>query len=383
MSEASIFDRAHDALDVGQLVGGKSGAGWARLKGKTPCPICSGIGDFSFTRAKWKCHRSGERGSALDLQALLWGVDAFEAACRVLNLDADEQRKLYGRGRSERSERPRASAKGRARPVVTTAAAIDGDVAAVIAHVKRQLRLGNGSVLERYLAARGLPSAWAAQIWFCPDAPYESDALYGRGRSFPAMVCFPEVDGARTGGVHLTYLREDGRGKAPVRDREPAKKMWGPQLDAHGRAGGLKLIAPQDGGLLCVAEGIENALSCAFAAGPGAGAFAAGSLDRLQGGMALNRWGQTDWRAPAPADDRPAATMRHKGPVLICVDADMSALVLQRGTRFERTIAPERRAQVSGLLAGHWWRKAGATEIRVLTPPNGKDANDVIRERAA
>lgn len=25
----------------------------------------------------------------------------------------------------------------------------------------------------------------------------------------------------------------------------------------------------------------------------------------------------------------------------------------------------------------------GATEIRVLTPPKGKDANDVIRERAA
>lgn len=380
MSPPSIFAQANDVLDVGALVGQASGEAWRHLR-KAPCPICQGLGDFSFKRTAWRCHRSGERGSALDLQAAAWGCDAFEAACRVLGLDIEQARKEY----AQRKGPARAPAQKPAPKVAPTprAAPIDDDVSGVVARVRADARSGAGTLVECYFASRGLPRRFAALVWFTPDAPYDIGALYGRGRSFPAMVCFPEVDGRQTGGVHLTYLRPDGAGKAELRAREPAKKMWGPQTDAQGRPGGMRLLTPASFQLLCVAEGVENALACATAGGDGVGAFATGSLDRLQGGMALNRWRRIDWRAPAADPDKPAATMRHKGPVLICTDSDMSPLIINRGTRFEQTISSERRAAVSGVLAGHWWRRAGAADVRVLTPPKGKDANDVIREQRA
>ena len=397
MSGRSIFDRANAVLDVGELIGVPARSGWTQPKGRAPCPVCGGLKCFSFKRDRFKCHRDGAGGGALDLAALIWGLSPFEAACRALNLDPTEERKAYaaetkGGGARKRTHAASTQVVSRQPPRGSSETpAIDAEIAEVIARVRAQARSGAGTLVERYFESRALPARFAGLLWFVESAPYDKGALWGRGRSFPAMLAYPEVNGVRTGGIHLTYLRADGAGKAELREGEKAKKMWGPQSDALGRPGGFPLMIPRAGRLLCVAEGIENALACAHAAGGGSGAFAAGSLNRLQGGMALNRFGRTDWRRPAPDPEKPAATMRHKGPVLICVDADMKPLTFTRkrtrdGEVIETEVliaSPERRAQVSGLLAGHWWRCAGASDVRVLTPPKGKDANDVVKERAA
>ena len=54
-----------------------------------------------------------------------------------------------------------------------------------------------------------------------------------------------------TGGIHRTYLLDDGSGKAP-----PGKKMLGPVA-----GGSVRLSAIGDDGHLGIAEGIETALA--------------------------------------------------------------------------------------------------------------------------
>jgi hypothetical protein len=385
-----LFIRARAKLDVGEFVGVKSSAAkWTQLRGvKRPCPICDGHDCFSFKPSGWRCHATGEKGDVIDFAARSWGVSPFAAACRALGLDEAEQRKAYAQDKAPRD------VKRAAKPVVRKAAqvdAIDRDVEAVIDRIALTLVNGAGTLVEDYLASRALPRAFARHALFCADAPYDMGAAFGRGRSFSAMVFFVEHGGVKTGGLHVTYFDPAVREKsltpslrpAALKDGEPRKKMWGPQKSASGLHAGIVLIRPEPGALLCVAEGVENALAMCAIAGHGAGAFAAGSLNRFQGGMAQTPWGAVDWLRPAPDPEQPAASMRHRGPVLLGTDGDMKPITVNRGSRWERVIDPARRQQVSGVLAAYWWKRAGATDVRVLTTPAGKDANDVLREAAA
>jgi len=72
-------------------------------------------------------------------------------------------------------------------------------------------------------------------------------------------------------GVHLTFLRPDGLGKAPI---QPSKIMIAQSI-------GLPIVVapPNDGLGLVIAEGIEDALSAHAATG--LGAWAAGSAGRM------------------------------------------------------------------------------------------------------
>jgi hypothetical protein len=378
-ADADIFARARKSVDVGGVLGVAVSGGWRRLK---LCPFCKGRDDFSYRADAYKCWKCGEHGDQIDLYAKLNTLSRFEAACKLVGADLGDERKAYAAAQGKAPAAKRAAAR---RPLTLPSPPRGGEgVENVIAEIKRKVRRADGTIVERYLESRGLPGAFARFVHFCPDAPYDVSATWGRGRRLPAMVCVVEVDWAPTGGLHCTYLREDGRGKADtLRPGENLKKMWGPQ-SAGGRPGGLVLVRPaSEAAVLCVAEGVENALTLAAAIGDGAGAFAAGSLDRFQGGMGKTAWGRTDWRAPFPDPNAPAATIRHKGPVLLGVDSDMKALTIEEGTRFERVITPERRAQISGVLAAHWWRKAGASGVSVLAPPAGRDWNDLVREEAA
>ena len=92
-----------------------------------------------------------------------------------------------------------------------------------------------GTPAETYLQGRGLSDPG------CPDLLFHPDLTDYEGcRGWPGMVARPrDVSGEPVGGIHRTFLLDDGSGKAP-----PGKKMLGadrgrlrpPEPDRHGRS---------------------------------------------------------------------------------------------------------------------------------------------------
>ncbi|MCA3371715.1 MAG: toprim domain-containing protein [Roseomonas sp.] len=126
-----------------------------------------------------------------------------------------------------------------------------------------------GSLAENYLRSRGLDVPDTADLEFHPDLPdFETK------RGWAGIVgLVRKGDGGPTGGIHRTFLLDDGSAKAP-----PGKKMLGPV------AGGAVRLAPfpQDG-RIGVAEGIETALSAqAIFSVPTMAALSADGLRRWQ-----------------------------------------------------------------------------------------------------
>ena len=121
--------------------------------------------------------------------------------------------------------------------------------------------------LKRYFERRGFGSITDAtlkgmrSVRFHPELPYYDSEMNLVGR-FPAMVCAVR----RSDGGHVTchrlYLSPDGR-KAPV--EEPKKMaMVADGMTVSGCA--IPLARPRNG-VVCVAEGIETALSVTEALG--------------------------------------------------------------------------------------------------------------------
>ncbi|SNS34105.1 MULTISPECIES: toprim domain-containing protein [unclassified Azospirillum] len=104
-----------------------------------------------------------------------------------------------------------------------------------------------GTVAEAYLRSRGLMAPGS------PDLLFHDDLTdYDSARGWPGMVALVrDGTGQPTGGIHRTFLLEDGSGKAP-----PGKKMLGPVADGH-----VRLVPLSADGHLGVAEGIETALA--------------------------------------------------------------------------------------------------------------------------
>ena len=126
-----------------------------------------------------------------------------------------------------------------------------------------------GTVAEAYLGSRGLKVPDTSDLLFHPDL-----TDFETRRGWPGMVAVAR-DGAGepTGGIHRTYLLDDGTAKAP-----PGKKMLGPI------AGGAVRLAPMpEDGRIGVAEGIETALSAQAILGvPTMAALSADGLRRWQ-----------------------------------------------------------------------------------------------------
>jgi phage/plasmid primase-like uncharacterized protein len=134
----------------------------------------------------------------------------------------------------------------------------------------RALRLWNrgqpcaGTPAAAYLAGRGLPAlAASSALKFVSSCPHPN------GAKLPAMVAlFTDAAGNPT-GIHRTFIRADGAGKAAV---EPAKATLG------GTWGSAIRLAPLAAEIV-VGEGIESAASAGLIFGlPAWAAFSAGNL---------------------------------------------------------------------------------------------------------
>ncbi len=107
-----------------------------------------------------------------------------------------------------------------------------------------------GTPAQTYLESRGIVGLRFAKMQntlrFHPSALHSPSGLH-----LPAMLAQIRGPKGEALGLHRTYLRADGKGKADV---APAKMMLGPS------AGGAVRFGP-DSGVIALAEGIETALS--------------------------------------------------------------------------------------------------------------------------
>lgn len=276
-----------------------------------------------------------------------------------------------------------------------------------------------GSLVEQYLRSRGIVSAASGimgVVRFHPRCPV---ALWRRWESpaearltAPAMVApifrITGPKGARMGriqGVHVTYLRPDGRGKAqlpPWQDRKtgqwnqrPSRKIFGEaKLGAVPVAATLAQADALPGmdwldhgdGVLVVGEGLESTLSlCARTPGWRA-ALAALSLGNLQG-EAIADGPRIDGAPSLPLHAlRPqpgtGLVLDDAGRVLIGVDADMAGLKDRRvqdrprAAPCRRDLSGAERTRICAELACAAWRRAGADHVAFAAPRAGHDFND-------
>ncbi len=397
-----LFDRARDAVscrDVAErrVVLRKKGTAW-----RGECPL-SGCGANSKgdpfvvldDGRRWKCWSCDPRGGDVcDLEHKLFssGSDSL----------ADAARRLVGgevRQESEASRARRALERARAEAEAMKSAAWKAELSA---RLWREAVPAIGTPVETYLKARGIFGPVAARalalLRFHPRAYHSGHPELGV--FLPAMVALITTEFGATGGVHVTYLAPDGRGKT---HRSPAKRMWGPQgvVTGVGEAavavpGGIWLTRPDAPGLLVVAEGIENALSAAIIVAGELSlpvrAAAAGSLDRLQGQEFVDAEGARDVWKPQGDPARPPFTWPEDpaapwGRVAIAVDPDMSPVAVMgrsgrgRLTPFQRDA--KARAFVSATLAASAWKGrlaiGSTTTVGAIQPPAGIDFNDHLR----
>lgn len=377
----ALFDTARQ-VDLAQVAGVPLFRVGQRFRGE--CPVCGASkgkragGAFWVypTTGRWGCFSGGGEcsagGDAVRLEQLLRGGSPREAAERLVGpapkaVDAARGPSPVARSSAMPPDAPRSSMADR---------------------LWSEARRAGATLAQDYFASRGL-SGWAA-TWSLASLRFHPHAFWGvddsGGRiTAPAIVARVASPAGLTGGVHVTYLAPDGRGKARL---DPAKRMWGPQKDGAGRPGCAWLIGPEGEGPLIVAEGIESAVSAALIYGRKCRLAAALSLEALQGGWLPDRFGRYDPDSVRADPDRPGFTWPDPadapfGEVLVAVDRDMKPITVKArgpdGRAVRRRLDAEARARICAGLAEQHWRSAGASAVRAIAPPAGRDFNDHLR----
>jgi hypothetical protein len=219
-----------------------------------PCPHCDGCSRFSVNpgKAVFLCRGCKAGGSgAIDLKIFVSGCSfpqAIEALTGEPMPSADEARA--------------AAAKRHAQEKATQAGQIE-----TARWLWEQRRAPQGTVVERYLAARGYTGRIPATLAYLPargDYPPALIAAFALPIELDGELRAPRNDDVRA--VHITRLLPDGSD----RRRDAAAKI------TIGAPLGFPIaIAPVTDGLsLALCEGIEDALAYRAA---GFGAWAAGS----------------------------------------------------------------------------------------------------------
>lgn len=112
-----------------------------------------------------------------------------------------------------------------------------------------------GSPVEPYLANRSIAGAISDAIRFAPAAPLS----YNGRTTAPAMVAIVIGPGNTPCGLHVTFIKPDGSGKA---DMANPRRMFG---DMRGAA--VRFAPVPADGVLGVSEGLETGLSYSLMTG--------------------------------------------------------------------------------------------------------------------
>lgn len=299
----------------------------------------------------YHCFGCGAHGDVIRL--LMHERDiAFTAAVELLSGEtgispwsADEELRRRVAAR-EKAERERAAAE-RAQSITDAIA------------IWRSCRCATGTLVEDYLVSRRIDPARFDGV---PVTIRFHPALYLAREDYrPAMVAAVQDPSGRVTGVHRTYLRPDGKGKAEI---ERPKRMFGICW------GGAVRLGPAAEHMR-IGEGIETCASVAHALGSPLGIWAALSLGNIAGAGDDNFWGEDHPDRPGvrlpvtePDFDRPGLILPSLCKRLtICEDADnkdpaAAEALYQRATaRYEEDDIAVDRAR----------------------PPAGMDFNDLLR----
>lgn len=374
-----LFDKAKERGDI-ESVYARLGL---KLRGKPSdrrgdCPFCGGKAprfSMNVDKGVFHCKSCGKGGDVIALEQKVGGGSLREAAERLAG-DISVPEPAHIREARERRAREREQQVIRGQEYKARRAA----------DLWRTACAAKGTLVETYLRSRGLHGPWLSaaleQLRFSPAVHHSGEA--GGSRGAPAMVGLRVAPAGPTGGVHITYLRADGRGKAAL---DPAKRMLGAG-DRDGVPGAVWLTAPTAEGPLVVGEGIESTVSAAILLGVWPCRMVATlSLEAMQGGWATDKWDRVNVDLPRADLERKAFTWPEPengwGQVLIAVDRDMNPVTRRvrkpMGGTMDRVLDAEARARVCGSLASQQWRAAGAREVAVIAPAPGRDFNDELR----
>lgn len=207
-----------------------------------PCPFCGGTDRFRYTdkfgNGEWICNNCAEPGVA----------DGFEFLMRFTGLDFSGVAKGISGIIGETKARP---------PQRQDLAKIRESNNRIWMDSKP---LSKGDPVHRYLFSRGLGGisfGLVENIRHHPALPYygqKEGQPYLQGKH-PAMVAMVTTPQGKAATLHLTYLTSTGE-KADV----PVVRKIRPSAIEY-KGGAVRLMTPKPGQVVCVAEGIETALS--------------------------------------------------------------------------------------------------------------------------
>jgi putative DNA primase/helicase len=232
--------------------------------------IAVALGGVAQEGRGWRCRcplhggrsltlRDGEGGRVL---VTCWG------GCERLDLLAELRRRgLLNRNFSRNAPRP-----------FTKAPRDDTSRIAWARAIWRESRRSSGTIVETYLATRGIPiEVFPASIRFHPFCPRPKDHMGNVVPPMPAMVSLVEHANRGPVAVHCTYLRNDGTGKADL-PKARQRAAFGPVGGGAVSLGMVSVAAEW----LAVSEGVETGLSIAVACAlPVWAALSTGGLKKL------------------------------------------------------------------------------------------------------
>jgi len=208
------------------------GGDWHGGFGLAPCPICQPEG------------RRDQRALSISDSAGRLLVHCHKSNCAVLP-ELRRQGLAEGRAQHQSAPDPAEAERRRADDRHKEAQRLQSAHALFAAGVSCE-----GTPAQGYLEARGIHGLRFAKMRH--TLRYHPGALHTpSGLHLPAMLAQIRGPKGEALGVHRTFLRPDGSGKADV---IPAKMMLGPA------AGGAVRFGP-DGRVIALAEGIETSLS--------------------------------------------------------------------------------------------------------------------------
>lgn len=320
-------------------------------------------------RGSWRCYGCGAGGDAIDFVMRTGGLD-FPDAVRWLAADAGL------------AEDPDGGERRALRPVVQRPSADELDAAqakevAKARGIWRQAVPADaspaGAVLLAYLRGRGITLAPPPTLRVVARMPYwivrEGAARPTVLHEGPAMVAPLQAADGLVMGVHVTWLANDGTGKARLVDPRTGEALKAKKV--RGAPWGCAVRLAPAASAMGAAEGIETALSVMQATG--LPVWAAYSLGNLAGG------GDRD-RPSTPHPERPGAWVPTvwpdpDDPGMPWPDACRDRVLIGDGDSDPHiTAALLERAARRGRAAG--------CRVRIAMAPHGADFNDLLRGAA-